>query len=209
MSAAANDSELFMLEPTDPKLPGRVNRAVIGIGDAWPPVFSGGVIESQIEGVRVAQAGIFDGTRNIADLAQVVLHATRDEISEIRGPVERKGSKLLAGLGAGGGFLLGTFIGVGLGDTQCGSSCGERKLLVGLLVVRVTVAIAFFHSSGGAGHGSRLPILLLAGRGQGLQPLADVVLERHAEGTREARDGVADDALAVDHHRGRDGLDAE
>jgi hypothetical protein len=61
-------------------LPERVSRALIDIGGQWPEVFGGAVAYSQADGVRVEAAGIFDGSRKVADLAQVVQRAPRGRL---------------------------------------------------------------------------------------------------------------------------------
>ena len=146
----ANDLAVFVLKPTGPELPGHVNVALIGIGDQWPSIFNGGANYSETNGVRAAQDGIFDGNRKVADLAQVVQRVPREHVSELRAPGKRKGNKLLAGIGAGGGFLLGSFIGIGLAFKDCGSSCSDEKFLIGLSVIGLPIALGVLGYYGGS-----------------------------------------------------------
>jgi hypothetical protein len=146
----ASDDAVFVLRPGGPKLPDRVSRALVGIGGQWPAVFSGGVAYSQADGVRVEADGIFDGNRKVADLAQVVQRAPREDVREIRVAGKRKGNKLLAVVGAGGGFLLGASIGMGLALKDCGTSCSDEKVLVGLSVIGLPIVLGVLGYYGGS-----------------------------------------------------------
>ena len=146
----ASHSAVFVLRPGGPKLSGRVSRALLGVGSQWPAVFSGGAAYSLADGVRVADGGIFDGTRRVADLAQVVQRTAREDVSEIRVAGQRKGNKRLAAVGAVGGFLLGAYIGTALAFKDCGRSCGDEKFLAGLSVVGLPVALGLLGYYGGS-----------------------------------------------------------
>lgn len=146
----ASDAAVFVLTPGGPKLPDRVSRALLGIGGQWPGVFSDGVAYSQTDGVRVAEGGIFDGNRRVADLAEVVRRAPRGDVTEIRVPGRRKGNKMLAAVGAGGGFLLGASIGFGLAFKDCGASCGDERFLTGLAVIGLPIALGVLGYYGGS-----------------------------------------------------------
>jgi hypothetical protein len=147
----ASHDAVFVLKPGGPTLSGRVSRALIGVGRQWPAVFSGGVAYSQANGVRVEADGIFDGNRKVADLAKVVQRAPREDVREIRVPGQLKGSKRKAAVGAGVGFFLGASIAVGLGYKLCGASCSDEKILAGLSVIGLPVALGLLGYYGG-GH---------------------------------------------------------
>jgi hypothetical protein len=135
----ASHSAVFVLRPAGPKLSGRVSRALLGVGSQWPAVFSGGVAYSLADGVRVADGGVYDGNRRVADLAQVVQRTPREDVSEIRVAGQRKGNKLRAAVAAGGGFLLGAYIGTALAFKPCGASCSDEKFLAGLSVIGLPI----------------------------------------------------------------------
>jgi len=147
----ASHDAVFVLRAGGPKLPDRVSRALIGVGSQWPAVFSGGALYFLADGVRVADGGVFDGNRRVADLAQVVQRAPREDVREIRVPGQLKGSKLKAAVGAGVGFFLGASIAVGLGYKLCGASCSDEKFLAGLSVIGLPVALGLLGYYGG-GH---------------------------------------------------------
>jgi len=141
----ATDAAVFVRMPGGPTLPDRVSRALIDIGGQWPEVFSGAVAYSQADGVRVEAAVIFDGNRKVADLAQVVRRAPREDVREIRVPGQRKGNTRMAAVGAavgaGIGLLVGAYVGLSMADKYCGSSCSDEKALVGLSVIGPPIAL--------------------------------------------------------------------
>lgn len=145
----ASDDAVFVLRPGGPKLPDRVSRALLSVGGQWPAVFGGGVAYSLADGVRVADGGVFDGTRKLADLAQVVQRTPREDVSEIRVAGQRKGNKLMAAVGAGGGFLLGAYIGGALAFKDCGASCSDEKFLAGLSIIGLPIALGLLGYYGG------------------------------------------------------------
>ena len=147
----ASHDAVFVLRAGGPKLPDHVSRALIGVGSQWPAVFSGGAPYFLADGVRVADGAVFDGNRRVADLAQVVKRAPREDVREIRVPGQLKGSKLKAAVGAGVGFFLGASIAVGLGYKLCGASCSDEKFLAGLSVIGLPVALGLLGYYGG-GH---------------------------------------------------------
>jgi len=146
----ASHDAVFVLRPGGPKLSGRVSRALIGVGSQWPAAFSGGAPFSLADGVRVADGALFDGSRKVADLAQVVQRTPREDVSELRVAGHREGNKLMAVVGAGGGFLLGAYIGTALAFKDCGSSCSDEKFLAGLSVIGLPVALGLLGYYGGS-----------------------------------------------------------
>ena len=53
-------------------------------------------------------------------------------------------------VGAGGGFLLGAYIGTSLAFTDCGASCSDEKFLAGLSVVGLPIALGLLGYYGGS-----------------------------------------------------------
>jgi hypothetical protein len=150
----ASDDAVFVLRPGGPKVPDRVSRALIATGRQWPAVFSGGVTYAPADGVRVADGGVFDGNRRVADLAQVVQRAPREDVREIRVAGKRKGNKRMAAIGAavgaGAGLLVGAFVGLSMGDKDCRTSCSDEKVLVGLSVIGLPIALGVLGYYGGS-----------------------------------------------------------
>jgi hypothetical protein len=141
----ASGDAVFVLRAGAPKLPDRVIRALVGVGSQWPAVFSGGAAYSLADAVRVADGGLFDGNRRVADLAQVVQRTPRGDVSEIRVAGKRKGSKRMAAIGAavgvGAGLLVGTLVGLSMGDKYCGRSCADETALVLLPVIGLPITL--------------------------------------------------------------------
>jgi hypothetical protein len=146
----ASHDAVFVLRPGGPKLSDRVSLALVGVGSQWPAVFSGGVAYSRTDGVRVADGGVFDGSRKVADLAQVVQRTPREDVREIRVAGKRKGNKALAAVGAGAGFLLGASIGGAMAFTDCGASCSDEKVLAPLSVIGLPIALGLLGYYGGS-----------------------------------------------------------
>jgi hypothetical protein len=71
-------------------------------------------------------------------------HATlripRADVTEIRQSTRRRGSPLGAVIGAAGGFLIGYVSAVALAQKECGGSCTDEKILIGVSLVGLPVA---------------------------------------------------------------------
>jgi len=75
----ADDSLLVTFQATDPKLPGKVQRALLEVGDRWPSILNSGTSVARDE-VRVSSEGIFDGDQKVAELAAVVQQTPRGDV---------------------------------------------------------------------------------------------------------------------------------
>jgi hypothetical protein len=126
-----------------------VTRALIGVGSRWPAVFSGGAAHALADGVRVADGAVYEGNLRVADLPQVVQRTPREDVSEIRVAGKRKGNKLMAAVGAGGGFLLGLTFAGALAFKECGSSCSDEEFLAWLSVIGLPVGLGLLGYYGG------------------------------------------------------------
>ena len=109
-----NETTLVTLKPNTPKLPGGVEKFLIGVGPKWPAVLSGSAT-SAAEPLRVSKDGIFDGDQRLAALADVVQQTSRGDVQEIAKP---RGHGGLIGWLVVGGILL--FVVVGMAVAAAG-----------------------------------------------------------------------------------------
>jgi hypothetical protein len=105
----ADDSRLVVLNFTDPVLPARLARVLRDLAAQHPEYFAalnktGGLGQ---DNVRIGRDGVFVADRRVADLTQVVETITREDVSEIWGPVVARGSTFGAVLGGWLGFAVG------------------------------------------------------------------------------------------------------
>ena len=78
----ADEKVLFTMKPDAPKLPGRVERLLYGVGAGGTGVVAGaGRYEDPP--LRVSLDGIFDGDTKLADLADVIQRSPRADVREI------------------------------------------------------------------------------------------------------------------------------
>jgi hypothetical protein len=68
-----------------PKLPGRVEKFLVGVGSRWPAIFNDGLTCTS-DRLRVSQDGVFDGEKRLADLTEVVRYTPRSEVLTISEP---------------------------------------------------------------------------------------------------------------------------
>ena len=82
----ADEKVLFTMKPDAPKLPGRVERLLYGVGAGWPGLVEGaGRFEDRR--LRVSRDGIFDGDTKLADLADVIQRSPLADVREITAPL--------------------------------------------------------------------------------------------------------------------------
>jgi hypothetical protein len=110
----ADETTLVTLKPTAPKLPGGVEKFLVGVGPKWPAVLSGNAT-SDAAPLRVSKDGIFDGDQKLAALADVVQQTSRGDVKEIAKP--RGHGRLIAWLVVGGILL---FVVVGMAVAAAG-----------------------------------------------------------------------------------------
>lgn len=125
---AADDSDLFVLDLTDPSLPRQLasvlpHLAVKVPGTLAAMPWGNGV---SYQNVTVRADGVFIGPRRAADLKQLVHQTPRSDVVEIKMLSKAGGSDTGAGIGAAGGF----FLGLGVGREVC---CGSGGVLMALL----------------------------------------------------------------------------
>jgi hypothetical protein len=143
---AADDSQLTVLNLTDPTLPAATVRAVVDAASKHPSAFATpNDHEMFVSGsVRLGSDGVLVAGQKVADLGQIVERIERIDVVEITGPpaaqhlIGSKGKGALIGLGVGalvGGLagsrcyeactgLLGALIGAGIG-AGIGTGIGE------------------------------------------------------------------------------------
>ena len=110
----ADEATLVTLKPTAPKLPGGVEKFLVGVGPKWPAVLSGSATSAAAP-LRVSKDGIFDGDQKLAALADVVQQTSRGDVKEIAKP---RGHGRLVGWLVVGGILL--FVVVGMAVAAAG-----------------------------------------------------------------------------------------
>ena len=112
----ADDSNLTVLNMTDPTLPRAATRLLIEIASLHPEYF---VSNDQIgefvnQNVRVTAAGVFVAGQQVASFGQVVHTIARNEVADIR-TVSIHGSKVRAALWGVGGYFAGGMAGGAIG----------------------------------------------------------------------------------------------
>jgi hypothetical protein len=81
----ADDKVLITMKLDAPRLSGRVEKLLYGVGAGWPGVVEGaGSYEDHR--LRVSRDGIFDGDKKLADLADVIQRSPRADVREITAP---------------------------------------------------------------------------------------------------------------------------
>ena len=102
----ADEATLLTLKPTAPKLPGGVQKSLFEIGAQWPGILNTGATWSS-EHLRVAQDGIFDRDKKLAELSEVVQQTPRGGVQQIaEAPHSHVGRNILIGVGVAVGVLL-------------------------------------------------------------------------------------------------------
>ena len=81
----ADEATFVTLKATSPKLPGRVQDALFGLGSKWLGILNEGQRQT-VDQVRVSQDGIFDRDKKLADLADLVQQTPRGDVVEISDP---------------------------------------------------------------------------------------------------------------------------
>jgi hypothetical protein len=81
----ADDSILVTLKPDAPKLPGKLQGALLKVGPDWPVILNGA--GNFVRGhVRVSPEGIFDGDQKVAELAAVIQQTPHGDVRGIWEP---------------------------------------------------------------------------------------------------------------------------
>jgi hypothetical protein len=78
----ADEKVLFTMKLDAPKLPGRVETLLYGVGAGWTGVVAG-TGRYEAPPLRVSRDGIFDGDKKLADLADVIQQSPRADVREI------------------------------------------------------------------------------------------------------------------------------
>ena len=80
-----NESVLVTRKAAPPRLPERVEKALLDAGSWWPDVFNHGAT-SKSGSVRASLEGVFDGDKKLAELAEVVRYTPRADVLSISEP---------------------------------------------------------------------------------------------------------------------------
>jgi len=81
----ADDSILVTFKPDAPKLPGKVESALVSIGSGWPAVLDRRA-SFEDHSIRVSPEGVFDGAQKVADLGDVIQQTRRGDVVGISEP---------------------------------------------------------------------------------------------------------------------------
>jgi hypothetical protein len=134
---AADEFALIVLNLAHPALPPESRRVLRDMASQHPEYFAA-VQKSGTFGqddIRIGRDGLFVANSRIADLEEVVERITRNDVSEIRGPVIARGSVLGAVLGGWLGFAVGAVPALGgtpeawlvlTGSVSIGAYLGHR-----------------------------------------------------------------------------------
>ena len=127
----ADESNLKVLNLTDPTLPRAATRVLLNMASYHPEYFSAmATAGAFVDGnVRVGPAGVFVAGRKVADFGQVVEHIARDNIVEIQQFVRTGGSVVRTAVWATAGLFGGAMVGgaIGGGLSCAFGACGPTK----------------------------------------------------------------------------------
>ena len=146
--ALADESELTVLDLTDPMLPGAARRVLLDMVARHPEYFAGSPMRGTFESddVRVGPDGVFVAGQRVGDLDHLVETVTRTDVSEIKRAVPVPRRSVARGVVWGlGGYFVGAMAGGAVGGTiACSVGRCENGLLgafVGVVVGGVGGAI--------------------------------------------------------------------
>lgn len=111
---SANESELIVLNLTDPTIPSSARRAVREMTSKHPEYFAGARPGEFVDGnVSMGPNGVFVSGQRVADLGQIVERIARTDVVDVLevGGHLSKGAKVAIGIAIGvGGFILAGFL---------------------------------------------------------------------------------------------------
>jgi hypothetical protein len=134
----ADEAGVTVLNLTDPALPGAATRVLRRMASQRPENFAA-MQESRTfeeDTVRVGRSGVFVSDRKVADFERVVETLSRNDVTEISGPVVARGSV--------SGAILGGWLGFGVGVVP--ALGGATPGLAWLLLLGSVTAGAFLGS---------------------------------------------------------------
>lgn len=123
-----DDSDLTVLNVTDPELPAAACEVLRGVASSHPEYFpsaqQGGrfVLERS---VRMGPEGVFAADRKVADLEQVVEKIARNDVAEIK--TRQKGRGVWGHLGPLGGYFVGAMSGGYVAGFACQAAGGRDR----------------------------------------------------------------------------------
>jgi hypothetical protein len=127
----ADESDLTVLNPTDPTLPRTAMRGLMDMASNQPEYFTarkGTLVNKEL---RVGPDGVFVADRKVADLGQIVERIARTDVVTVRTKI-RSGHQALGGaLGTVGGFFAGSLVGAAIEGPCACDMPGFKGQLVG------------------------------------------------------------------------------
>lgn len=146
------ESDLMVLNVTDPTLPRAVTRVLVNLASKHPEYLTRTPMAGQFvdQAVRVGSDGVFVADQKVADLQHVVETNARKEIAEIK--IRRKGQGVWGHLGLLGGYFVGAMTGSYVAGFACQAAVGRNgcdtgAFLSGMLVGGIAGGVHGFRAS--------------------------------------------------------------
>jgi hypothetical protein len=142
------ESDLTVLNVTDPTLPRAVTRVLQNLASKHPEYLTRTPMAGQFvdQAVRVGSDGVFVADQKVADLQHVVETNAREEIAEIK--IRRKGQGVWGHLGLLGGYFVGAMTGGYVAGFACqAAGCDTGAFLSGMLVGGIAGGVHGFRAS--------------------------------------------------------------
>ena len=136
---SADDSGVTVLNLTDPTLPTAAARALREIASQHREYLEGAATGGTflVDNVRLTSAGVFVGSRKVADLQHIIETRARKDVAEIK--TREKGRGVWGHLGPLGGYFVGGMSGGYVAGLACQAAVGRDRcdtgaFLSGMLV---------------------------------------------------------------------------
>ena len=146
------ESDLTVLNVTDPALPRAVTRVLLNLASNHPEYLTRTPTAGQFvdQAVRVGPDGVFVADQKVADLHHVVETNGRKEVAEIK--IQRKGQGVWGHLGLLGGYFVGAMTGGYVAGFACQAAVGRNRcdtgpFLSGMLVGGIAGGVHGFRAS--------------------------------------------------------------
>ena len=138
----ATDDQLLVLNLAHPAITAAVWSVLREMAARGPADFlmiqSGSTFSSH--GVRIGRDGVFQDGAKLAELDAIVeLHA-RDDVRLMTKSKRNRMAAVGAAAGTAVGLVAGVYLAVGLAFSQCGKSCADEKIGIGLALVGLPAA---------------------------------------------------------------------
>lgn len=149
----ADEDNLTVLDLTNPAISPVAQSVLLDVASHHPEDVAAAQTGNTFvldKNVRMGPDGVFVADRKVADLGQVIETIMQSDVREIRRSGRTGGSVVGAVAGATGGLLLGRLVAANLVYKQCGGSCDDETLLIGLSLIGlpITGGLLGYHAAG-------------------------------------------------------------